>query len=493
MITRTKLLNSLCRALYKKDYKGFVAERDIKKQQLDKLFKYLEVNKNTEYGRQHGFADIKCYEDYCEKVPITVYEDYEPYIERMKNGEKNIFTSEDILLFELTSGSSGGKKYIPYTATLKKEFQKGIHPWLYDLYTNIEGITSGKSYWSITPVTSSKEYTKAGISVGFEEDAEYFGLIEQHIMKQVFAVDSATVKFVKDMDQFYHDTAIGLLKSKNVSLISVWNPTFLSILWDYIEANKQSLEAESGFLIDELKNNIKLISCWADGSAAYQVKDIYERFPKATIQPKGILATEGFISFPLCGEDGSRLSIDSHFFEFINTTTGDICMADALTEGEYELLLTTGGGFYRYRIGDVIQVLKVYKNHPPIIRFLRRSGISTDLCGEKLTEEFVRNTCINAGLDDDFCLLAPAKNHYILFTTNNDISGEAFDSLLRESYHYNYCRDLNQLECVKVIRVSSEARNQYLSRLTDEGMRLGDIKVSYLSKLSDWEKYLKPF
>lgn len=489
MITRTKLLNNLCRALYKKDYKGFVAKRDIKKQQLDKLFNYLEANKNTEYGRQHSFADIKSYKDYCEKVPITVYEDYEPYIERMKDGEKNILTSEDILLFELTSGSSGGKKYIPYTATLKKEFQKGIHPWLYDLYTNVQGITNGKSYWSITPVTSSKEYTKAGISVGFEEDAEYFGRIEQHIMKQVFAVDSASVKFVKDMDQFYHDTAIGLLKSRNVSLISVWNPTFLSILWDYIEEHKSELEEESGVLIEELKSSIRLISCWADGSAAYQVKDIYNRFPDAIVQPKGILATEGFISFPLCGEEGSRLSIDSHFFEFINTTTGEICMADGLAEGEYELLLTTGGGFYRYRIGDVIQVLKVMRDRPPIIRFLRRAGISTDLCGEKLTEEFVRSICMKAKLVDDFCLLAPAKNHYILFTTNKNISGEAFDALLRESYHYNYCRDLNQLECVKVVEVSSEARNQYYTRLTNEGMRLGDIKVSYLSKLSDWEKY----
>lgn len=490
MMTKTELLNNLSRLLYKSEYKRFVSERDITQVQLSKLRKYLEENKDTEYGRKYNFGSIHSYQEFCEKVPLTTYEDYEPYIQKMKNGEKGILTADDVLLFELTSGSSGGKKFIPYTNSLKKEFQKGIHPWLYDLYTHAEGVRKGKSYWSITPITTKKEYTAAGIPVGFEEDVQYFGKIEQHIMKQLFAVDSSKVKFVKDMKQFYYDTALQLLDSKKVSLISVWNPTFLTLLWDFMEEHEERLTAQTGVTLAELKKEIKLISCWADGSAKEQIQEVYNRFPDAVIQPKGVLATEAFISFPLVGEEGSRLSVDSHFFEFRNLETEEVCMVDGLKEGQYEIILTTGGGFYRYQIGDILEILQVYEHKPPRVRFLRRKGITTDLCGEKLTEEFVCRACIQAGIEKDFCLLSPEKDRYILYTTNTNITAKAFDNILRESFHYDYCRELRQLQMVQVVVVNKQAREQYFNRLTESGMRLGDIKPSYLSGLSDWGKWL---
>lgn len=488
-MSKTSFLNNICRKMYKKDYKKFVSKRNPGKVQKDILMKYLSDNQDTEFGKKYHFSEIKSYKDYCEKVPLSEYEDYEPYIERMKNGEKNILTKEDVILFELTSGSSGAKKYIPYTQTLKNEFQRGIRPWMHNVYSKTEGVTKGKSYWSITPVTAKKEYTKSGKPIGFEEDAQYFGKIEQHIMKQIFAVDSSKVKFVDSMDRFYHDTAIELLKCKCVTLVSVWNPTFLTILWDFMEANREMLEKESGKTLEDFKNNIRLISCWADGSAKDYVERVKEIFPQANLQPKGILATEAFISFPLVGEDGSRLSIDSHFFEFLDLKTGETCTADELKKGEYEVILTTGGGFYRYRIKDIIEVLETYEDNPPRVRFKRRRGISSDLCGEKLTEEFVRNVIEELNLEKNFCLLAPDKNGYVLYTDNEQITGAEFDMKLREGFHYNYCRQLGQLEETRKVTVSGKPSEKYLERLTSEGMRLGDIKPSYLSKLSGWDKW----
>ncbi len=52
------------------------------------LMKLLDDNKDTEYGRKYGFADIYTVEDYQKKVPVVVYDDLQPYLERMMNGEK---------------------------------------------------------------------------------------------------------------------------------------------------------------------------------------------------------------------------------------------------------------------------------------------------------------------------------------------------------------------------------------------------------------------
>jgi hypothetical protein len=234
-----------------------------------------------------------------------------------------------------------------------------------------------------------------------------------------------------------------------------------------------------------------MISCWADGSAADYVNELRLLFPGVTIQPKGILATECFISLPLCGEDGSRLSLYSHFFEFMNTEDGSIVTADKLREGEYEIIVTTGGGFWRYRIGDIIRVLKVFDDRPPLIRFLRRNGITSDMFGEKLTDDFVRGVCRKLVPEGYFCMLAPDGNRYRLYTDLHTVSAAELDFLLCESYHYSYCRRLGQLMKASVSVINGDPAKAYIERMTEDGMRAGDIKPVYLSTKTDWEKYFE--
>lgn len=496
-----RLLNGLCRLLYKSEYERFISPCSVSRVQGEYLKALLKKNADTVYGRKYGFGKIRCYRDFAERVPPTKYEDYEPYIQAMADGAENVLTNERVKLFELTSGSSGGKKLIPYTPSLRREFQRGIKPWLCDIYTKLPEVRTGKSYWSITPVTEGKSRTKAGIPVGFEEDAEYFGRIEQGIMRRIFAVDGS-VKFLGDMDRFRAETARQLLNCGSLTLISVWNPTFLTILCDYIRDNSAELsltlpENRRGEFLSNAADNrferifpeLKIISCWADGSAADYIAELRGRFRGVYIQPKGLLATECFASFPLVGEEGSRLSVYSHFFEFRRLSDGKIVTAGKLRRGEYELMVTTGGGFYRYCIGDIIEVLETYPDRPPRIRFLRRGGASSDMFGEKLTEEFVRGALKKLGISESFCLLAPYGRRYRLYTTAENITSEALDRAMRESYHYDYCRKLGQLDCAEVTRITGDPKKRYLDKLNADGMRIGDIKPAVLSNKSGWENY----
>ena len=540
----TGAVNRLLRAMYTPQYRRFLAVSDVREVQRRYLGELLQRNADTRYGRRYGFADLCSYKQFAERVPLTKYEDYAPYIERIANGAQRVLTAEPVLLFEPTSGSSGARKLIPYTASLRAEFQAGIRPWLCDLYTNVKGLCDGKSYWSITPLTGGKEYTPCGIPIGFEEDAAYFGKAEQAMMRHIFAVDGS-VKLSGSTEQFWHDTAVQLLKSSAVSLISVWNPTFLTLLCGYLReeahalarelpAQRERLYLAKNGRFDRVFPSLRLISLWADGSAASEIPAVRALFPGVQLQPKGLLATECFASFPLIGENGSILSIFSHFFEFRSLQTGRIVTAERLQKGEYELIVTTGGGFYRYCIGDVVEVVEAPGNRDfsstrsvnacsalshepnpgvrlpagdsprggemsdrtegtgcsaPRIRFLRRTGITSDLCGEKLTEDFVRSCCEKLGIARNFCLLAPDGRGYTLYTSAR-ISPEAVEQALCEGYHYNYCRRLGQLRPVQVVQVGDDAEKAYLRRLTSEGMRLGDIKPAYLSGKSGWGAWL---
>ena len=88
---------------------------------------------------------------------------------------------------------------------------------------------------------------------------------------------------------------------------------------------------------------------------------------------------------------GGELAWAVHFYEFIpssqvESAAPETCFAWQLEEGEtYELVVTTGGGLYRYRTGDCVRV-NAFNEGVPVIEFLYRVGKTSSITGEKLTE-----------------------------------------------------------------------------------------------------------
>lgn len=494
------IINSACCLMYRKKYYQFISASNIEKVQQNKLNEILHKNRQSKYGIEHNFDRIKTIQDFQDHIPLTTYEDYMEYIEQIKSGEKNILTTEDVLLFEPTSGTTTGSKYIPYTASLKKEFQAGIQSWIYNLYQSIPAVKWGKSYWSITPATYQKLYTDGGIPIGFEEDSEYFGKIERYLMNRIFATDSSIAK-EKDMDQFYLKTAVSLLTCTNLTLISVWNPSFLLILTEYIYNNRNRLleiipAMTAAKIRQPLENRdfgniwkkLAVISCWTDASAQPQADVLKETFPKVKILPKGLLATECFATFPLIGYEGAALSIFSHFFEFENTTDGSICLAHQLKpENEYVLIVTTGGGFYRYRMNDVVRVTGHTHNQIPLLRFTGRAGNVSDLHGEKISELFLKKCIEKLTFQPEFYMFAPKADKYVLYIKTNNILPD-MDNLLRENFHYDYCRKLGQLKKLEIFKLTGHAEKEYIDYCAKGGQRIGDIKTTPLSRKGGWDK-----
>ena len=422
-----------------------------------KLAKIISNNQHTVYGSRYEFCDIKNIADFQKKVPITTYENYAAYIEQIKNGEQNILTKESVLLLEPSSGSTSAKKLIPYTKGLKREFSSAIYKWLWDLNKNFPRLKYGQLYFSITP-----QATKNEGMVGFNGDDEYIGGILGRIVANKFCVPNS-VKNITDMEEFWLATIEYIKRSKNLRFVSIWNPTFLLIM---LEKAKMTGK--------ELFPNLEVISCWADGNSNIYAKKLQKAFPDAYIQAKGLLATEGIMTIPIEGI-GKRLT-NSHFFEFIDKN-GDIRLKDELDIGEdYEIILTTSGGLYRYNIGDIVRYNGNY-----CFDFIGKSGNVSDYFGEKLNEAHVRKVISG----DGFRLLAPSGNKYTLYS-EIEINIDEIDQKLRENFHYDYCRKLGQLEKVELVKIQN-GEQQYIDNCLRFGMRLGDIKPVYLSNKEGWE------
>lgn len=544
------------------------ATRDVAGTQAAVLRRILSANAETDFGREHGFASIATPAEYQRAVPTATYEDMQPYIERAAEDEHGrVLTAQPISHFALTSGSTHAAKLIPYTSALVSEFQEGIDPWVHYLIRQHPRMLYGKTYWSVTPVGTQQQRTIGDIPIGFEDEQQYFSPLTRWVLNSIM-VGTSDLAGIDDMEVFRYSTLRLLLQERYLSWVSIWNPSFFTLLLEPLtewlprliadirqgtldvapqiaaplreriaqqcaRSPKRARELErlaarwlgrdatekddrGHTLYEAIWPDLRLISCWAHGNAALAIPPLRACLPWAAIEPKGLLATEAFVSFPFTG-DLSALSLLSHYFEFEEAdgandqgTTPAIRLAHELVAGrQYGVIVTTGGGLYRYQLNDVVEVVGYYRQCP-LMRFVGRQSKVVDVAGEKLHEDFVQSTIIDAlvqrGLSPSFWMVAPERPpasapFYALFVQLEGTTSPTEESLclvaadadqaLRANYHYDYCRRLGQLGELRLFVIAPESNgyHTYLTVCTDLGQRLGDIKPTALHAYQRWSAH----
>jgi hypothetical protein len=188
--------------------------------------------------------------------------------------------------------------------------------------------------------------------------------------------------------------------------------------------------------------------------------------------------------------------VRSHFFEFLEE--GRARLAHELEEGGlYSVVVTTGGGLYRYRLEDRVQV-DGFVGRTPSLRFLGKEGHVSDLVGEKLREDFVAGALARTfeafSVQPRFALLAPRTDaerpRYALYLECDaplpDGMPLRLERQLEEQGDYRYAVALGQLAPVEVVSIRGDGLGAYLRRCQELGQRLGDIKPLALSPRPGW-------
>jgi len=501
----------------------------------------LARNAQCEYGRHYGFASISSYAEFCERVPIVAYDDLRNSIERMANGEQSVLVQEPVIAFEETGGSSGGRKLVPYTAASLQSFQRGLLPWLDDLFVENPELAAGSAYWSISPACRDLRHAAGGLPIGLSNDAAYFG---EDMAQAIFMSLSVPpdVGKIRNLDQWRRVTLLYLLTDKSLSLISVWSPSFILELLRFARKNVASLAAciadgrfekldsaddslslsfplarrspdpqraalVAAVLADPLPRyeriwpNLRIISCWDHASSRPYAEELRRHFPSVLVQGKGLLATEGMTSFPLCDFAMPVLALESGFYEFVGIDGLVKRAHEVVKNEEYELLLTNHSGFYRYAIGDRVRI-DGFAGNTPTLEFVGRDQLQSDLCGEKLTEAFVLQVLRKFDLGFSM-LVVEAKTKtqappgYVLLVDGQQISktdtnemAKEIDLALGANPQYSYARRMNQLAPLQLTRCINPQAS-WLALGMRNGQRLGDIKPPALCTRHDWRDHFE--
>lgn len=424
----------------------------------------LRTNSHTAYLQQ--FGSPLAVADFRSQVPVSRYEDLVPYLTRIQAGEPDVLFTGRPVAYERTGGSSGGSKLIPYSAQGLQDFQTCIVPWLANTVRR-HGIT-GRAYFSISPAARKPEFI-GSVPVGLS-DAAYLGERAGYVLYQQTAVPFS-VSDIQDISVWRAQTREYLRAAHDLELISAWSPTFLlRLLADFPDTR-------------ELWPDLKVVSCWTSGPSHRYVKDIRRLFPHAVIEPKGLLSTEAVVTVPdLTGQPALACP---GFFEFAQN--GQVLLDSELAlNAEYEVMVTTASGLYRYMTGDRVRYDGCNSDGRPLLEFIGRDALTSDLVGEKLTEAFV-GKCLE--MIPGFAMLVPdvTRPGYVLIS-EHDVGPDILsllDNHLGINPQYAYARKIGQLAPPRALKCRSPLLIVE-KVMRQRGVRLGDVKPTALRSEEFW-------
>ena len=495
----------------------------------------------TRYGRANGAGASPCAAEVFFQLPLAGYEDVRPFVEAIQAGEQDVLTTEPVIVLQPTSGTGAAPKLIPFTRGLQRQFRAALNPWMASLFVIRPRLMLGRQYWCVSPNTPPRAEGQSAVPVGFADDTEYLGGWQRRLARRLLVAPDELSR-VADPAAFEFLTLLFLVAEENVRLLSVWHPSFLTVLLDALPGHASVLEAcvragelPAGLAVpDEIRPSLasrlrpdpdradamarldlgrsagvrrlwphlQVISCWAGRDAEAWVARLREWFPGVAIQGKGLMATEGVVTIPW-GLDGRFIcAVRSHFLEFVAPESGRVSRCRDLEPGEtWSVVITTAGGLWRYRLGDLVRVAGRW-GRTPCLEFVRREGVVSDMCGEKLTladaEAALQQAHAATGVRFSFAMLVPERQGV---TAGYDLLvqpqpgapvtvlaawARAVEESLERNYHYLHARRLGQLRPVRARAIRGDADRQYRARLLTLGARHGDVKYAALRTETGW-------
>ena len=516
----------------------YTADPMPNQQQL--LLSLMQKNADTEYGKKYGFKDIITFDEYRERVPLSDYDDYEPYVDRMIAGEQNLITYKKINKYIQTSGSAGRPKLIPLCG-------KAI--WNFQIMGFCAPLGSTLNYYKNRNEQMPGQHSFLTIEVVNRDlpngnTASCLSAIPFNLLRPIAQFFSVTPKAIlypeqpENTDMNYVKLRFALENSK-VTALTAALVTYLESMFEYLEKNWQVLveDIEKGTISEsvrcpeELRKKL-LKKCKPNPERAAELRAEFEKGFDTPIGPRiwphlawtsamrsgalalyaeklkyycgdlpfnntGYAASESLMAMPLeMSALDAVLLPKSCLFEFLPVDAPDgtkTLLMDELEVGkEYEVIITNLAGLYRYRMYDVVRVTGFYQKTPKV-EFLYRSNLVLNITGEKTTQQMldwaVERACKEVGLSySRFCVrgvmqqgTAPYYDVLIepLNETNADLSALALalDDALRQSNLYiDVRRREDVLAPTQVHLLHKGTFDAYTDSLRQQGVNVNQVK-----------------
>lgn len=316
----------------------------------EKVFQELiEKAKDTKFGKDHDFKNIKSYADFSKKVPVRDYEELRFYVDKMVAGEEDILWPGKPLYYAKTSGTTSGAKYIPLTKdSMPSHINAARNAILcYIAETGNAKFVDGKMiFLQGSPEMEEKNGVKLGRLSGIV--AHY---VPSYLQKN--RMPSWETNCIDDWETKV-DAIVEETRSENMSVISG--------IPSWVQMYFERLQQKTGKKVGELFPNFDLFIYGGVNYEPYRSKFenlIGRKVDSIELYP----ASEGFFAFQdKQTEKGMLLQLDSGMFyefikadEFFEENPKRLSIGEVETGVNYVMLVSSNAGLWAYNIGDTVQ------------------------------------------------------------------------------------------------------------------------------------------
>ena len=321
------------------------------------LQKLIKEAKQTQFGIDHHFDQIKNEKDFANQVPVRDYEALKPYVDRVVQGEANVLWKGKPLYFAKTSGTTSGAKYIPLTKeSMPYHIEAARNAILHYIHEtgNADFVDGKMIFLQGSPLLEEKNGIKLGRLSGI---VAHF--VPKYLQKnrmpswETNCIEDWETKVNAIVEETFHE-----------------NMAVISGIPSWVQMYFEKLHQKGSKPVGEIFKNFNLFIYGGVNYEPYRAKfenligrkvDSIELFP----------ASEGFFAYQDSQkEKGMLLLLNSGiFYEFIKSdefytenprryTIGEIALGV-----NYVLIISTNAGLWGYNIGDTVQFtsLKPYR------------------------------------------------------------------------------------------------------------------------------------
>ena len=320
-----------------------------------KIFCYLNSKlSQTEFGRLHKIKSTDSILSFQKKIPISDYEDFVPYIEKIASGTKNVLWEGLPKYFAKSSGTTSGAKYIPLTREMLKIQIKSTKEalLLYAKQTNNFDIINGKMMFiQGSPVVTNYKKIPCG---------RLSGIVANYVPRflQKNRLPSMVVNSIEDWEDkiknIIHET-----KDCDLRLIGGIPP------WVIMYFEKLLIECGG----KNIKEVFPKLSLYVYGGVNFRpYKNTFDKLVGNIDFLELYPASEAFIGYQNDVNKNDMLLLTNHgvFYEFIeesefinNKNSKRIWLKDVKIDTNYVIILNTCAGLWGYNIGDTIKFTSI--------------------------------------------------------------------------------------------------------------------------------------
>ncbi len=347
--------------------------------QQEVLRKMIVYSIDTEIGKKYDFKTIRHYNDFKERIPTVTYEEIYEDIDRNRKGEQNIFWRTPIKWFAKSSGTTNAKsKFIPISFESLEDCHYKAGKDMLSLYFN-NNVNSQLLVGKCLRLGGSREI--------YENNDSYYG--------DLSAIMIDNLPFWAELSS---------TPSSKTSLIPQWEDKVKAIIKESMNQKVTSFAGVPSWMLSLLQQVIEetgkdnILEIWQDaevyfhGGVSFEpYRNLYNKlFPSKEFKYFEIFnASEGF--FAIQDQNSSTellLMLDyGIFYEFIPVNGSEseiVSLADVRLNTNYEMVITTNSGLWRYKIGDTIKFTCL---NPYRVKVTGRTKHFINVFGEELVVE----------------------------------------------------------------------------------------------------------